>query len=74
MRRETARFKARAADGKIYTVVEYTNMIRSRPISGPAEEVAGSKSLLLTDGRHVNYEDEDTFEIVVTGETLKRVD
>lgn len=73
MRKEIRRLQARGTSGVTYTVVEYQNFTRFTPISGAPQDVPGSKALLLSDGRHVNFIDSETFKIVATGEVIKAV-
>ena len=69
--RLTGQFKASAATGETYTVHEYQEFIESRT-QGGVDWIPGMKELRLNDGSRVNYIDENTFEIVQTGATLKR--
>jgi hypothetical protein len=43
------------------------------PLSGPPQTSKGTIDLILSDGRDVNLIDDNTFEIVQTGEVLKRI-
>ena len=60
-------------EGNRYTVQEWQRMRELRPLNGPVQKVPGMKSLRTTSGLHVNYIDENTFEIVETDTTIRRV-
>lgn len=69
---EINRFKARSDSGSVYTVVEYQTIIHFEGLSSGGS-MKGTKSLVLSDGRHVNYIDENTFKIVATDEIIRKV-
>lgn len=73
MREEIARHECEDDDGSRYTVIEYQNYTRSRPISGPAQNIPTTKELFLSDGRAVTWIDDDTFEIVATDEIIRKI-
>ena len=67
-----ATHRMKADDGTIYEVDEIQEYISSRPHSGGERWIPSLKRLELTDGSHVNHIDDDTFEIVSTGEIIRR--
>ncbi len=69
---ESGRFVCAGADGRRYVVVEYHHMITADPLS-PRHVKSGVKEWLLDDGRHLDPIDDDTFEIVLIGEIIRRV-
>lgn len=60
-------------DGNNYTVIEYTDIIESRALSGSISRIRGMKTLMTSSGHHVNFRSDDEYEVVVTGVKLKRV-
>ncbi|MGI4879210.1 MAG: hypothetical protein ACRYG4_17180 [Janthinobacterium lividum] len=74
MRKFVRSIKARGGSGKLYNVLEYVDQIdvTSKDSAGP-EFLDGMRSLLLSDGRHVNFVTEDEFQIV-GGEAIRKVD
>jgi hypothetical protein len=74
MRKEIGRHDCRGDSGRQYTVVEYQNYRRFQPLNGPAQDVPGTKELFLSDGRDVNFIDENTFQIVLTDEIVRKID
>ena len=70
---EIGRIKACGQNGAAYTIVEYEKVTTLRPISGASQQVKGSKYLRLTDGRHVNFVDDETFKIVATNEIIRKI-
>lgn len=57
--------------GNLHFLDEYTRFAAHQTLSGPPQWVRGSRSLML--GReHVNCVDDNTFEVVMTGQRLKR--
>lgn len=74
MEREVARIKAKADNGKIYTVVTIQEFIEATAISDTsARWIKGMKRLELEDGSPVNYVDDKTFEIVTTDQIIRAV-
>jgi len=72
MEKEIRRFEAVSASGTVYTVVEYQRQIRFSGLQS-SSTVGGSLSLRLDTGEDVNFIDDTTFEIVRTGEKLRKV-
>lgn len=60
-----------ADDGTIYEVEEIQEYSDASSFDGE-EWIEGLKRLELSDGSHVNYIDDDTFQIVATGKLLRR--
>lgn len=73
MRNEIGRYRCRGDSGREYTVVEYQNYRRFQPVSGPAQNVPTTKEMFLSDGRDVNFIDDDTFQIVLTDEVIRTI-
>ncbi|UWQ59946.1 hypothetical protein K3722_07395 [Leisingera caerulea] len=59
-------------EGTIEIVDVFQNFKTHRPLSGPSSEVAGRKEMHLRSGGPVNFIDENTFKVVLTGQTLRR--
>lgn len=72
-KRLVEKFQARGLNGKIYTVHIYEAVIEFKPITGPSITSGGSKVAALSDGRHVNWIDDETFQILDNDEIIKRV-
>ncbi|MFL6843758.1 MAG: hypothetical protein ACJ8ER_02620 [Allosphingosinicella sp.] len=71
---EVERFAAIGDSGRTYTVVIYQKLIEFRPLSGPVQYAKGAMDAKLLDGRDVNPKDTETFEIVETGEIIRKVE
>jgi len=71
MRKEITRYQCIGDSGREYTVIEYQNFMR--PQSGPAQDVLGTKEWFLSDGRDVNFIDENTFQILRTDEFVRKI-
>lgn len=74
MRKEIARYECEDDNLNEYVVVEYQNYTRFTPISGPPEDIPTTKELFLSDGRAVNFIDENTFQIVATDQIIRKID
>ena len=70
--RRTDIFNVEDAQGRVYTIVEYTDFIQAETF-GRSEEVEGLKELRLSNGQHVNLLSEGEFQIVETGTKLRKV-
>lgn len=66
-------FEAVSDDGQTFSVLMYQRMTEHRPLSGPVQQIRGSKRLALSDGRAVNSIDDNTFRIVVGGIIIRKV-
>jgi hypothetical protein len=74
MEREAERIQCRDNAGKNYTIVVYQRYVDAGTVGDDSSKwVKTTKRGTLTDGRHVNRIDDDTSEIVETGEVIKRV-
>lgn len=73
MEREIWRFKARSSKGTEYMIIEYQNFIDASSHQFRDGEVSGLKRLITSDGLMVTYIDPETFKIVDTGETVRKV-
>ncbi len=74
MRRDTRvsrKFDAFDDQGNRYAIVEYQELIESQALGRPPEWIKGMKRLELDDGSPVNFKDENTFEIVMSGVTVR---
>ena len=61
------------AEGRRYTVQEWQKVITTKPLSGASQRLPGSKSFKTACGLHVEYIDEDTFEIFDTHTRIFRL-
>ena len=73
MKKEISRYTCVGDSGREYTVVEYQNFRVFRPLNGPSQEVPTTKELFLSDGRDVNWIDDNKFQIVITDEIVRKV-
>jgi hypothetical protein len=73
MMRETDRFSARGDGGANYTVIEYREVLTETPLRGRRAEALGARDYRLSDGRHVNWIDNETFQILDTNEVIRKV-
>ena len=69
---ERRRIRCRSDDGSEHTIIEYQEMIDVSPVDR-TKSVPGLKTLVDSLGRHCNFTDDDTFEIVVTGQIVRKV-
>lgn len=60
-----------SASGQRFNAVEEVSRINTGGLDGPSS-IPGLSSFRLGDGRRLNKKDENTFEIVATGERLYR--
>lgn len=72
MEKVIATHRMRADDGTFYEVDEIQEFISSHSLSGSEKWVPSLKRLELSDGSHVNHIDDNTFEIVRSGEIIRR--
>jgi hypothetical protein len=72
MEEELARYRCSGDDGTYLTVVEYRFVDIARH-EGKVRRRLGAARLTLTDGEPIRYVDPQTFEIVRTGELLRRL-
>jgi hypothetical protein len=75
MRKEIGRYRCVGKDGREYTVVEFQNFGRyPGSLTRPPEDYPTTKEcFLLSDGSHVNYIDENTFQIVLTDQIVRKI-
>ena len=73
MEREIARWRCRTEDESIVTVVEYQYVAAQLP-GALARHYPGARRLALSTGEVVRYIDATVFELVETGEMLRRID
>jgi len=67
---ELNRFKAKTAEGKEFTLIEYQDYIQDRNSDA---ETPGLKRWTTSDDQHVHYIDGITFKIFETGEIVTKV-
>ena len=67
------RFEATGSSGKFYTVHVYETVIGSTLIGKQHGTARGTREERLSDGRHLEWIDDDTFKIIDTGERIRRV-
>lgn len=70
--RETDRFQVRDDTGRRLTIIQTTRFVVSRTLSGGRSEARGMSTLRTDEGGVVNFISEGTYELVATGETLRR--
>ena len=70
---ETRRFIAKTEAGKVYTIIEKQEMIAAPTFQDPRGELPGQRSFVTATGQHVDYVSTNTFKVVETGETLRKV-
>lgn len=73
MRKEINRYRCIGDAGREYTVIEYQNFTRHQTLNNPPQDIPGSKGCALSDGRDVNWIDENTFQIVQTDEFVRKI-
>jgi hypothetical protein len=73
MEREIARWRCRTEDESLVTVIEYQHVATRAP-GAPARHFPGARRLALSTGDVARYIDAATFELVETGEMLRRID
>lgn len=71
---EVDRFQTKSESGETYTVVEYQTVI-TRRTGGKTRQMRGTKSYVLSDGRHVSPDLKDTelFKILDGDVIIRRV-
>ena len=71
----TDRFTVQDEDGNSYEVREYTSMIDTSTMGDSGSETEGLKEFRTSDGQALNVidQDEGIFELVSTGQTLRRI-
>lgn len=70
---ETDRFAAVAPDRERFVVVERRMAVRYRLISGDFRLALGRCDYITADGRCLNLISDDEFEVVQTGQRIRRV-
>jgi hypothetical protein len=73
MRKEINRYRCVGDSGRQYTVVEFQNFRRHRTLNNPPQDIPTTKECFLSDGRDVNWIDENTFQVVVTDEFVRKI-
>jgi len=73
MMHETDRFEVVGESGQHYFIVESRDMLTTNPLSGNPRRRYGPADYRLSDGRHVNWIDDKTFQILDTKEIIRKV-
>ena len=73
MTKETRRFKAKADDGRIFTIIEYQDFPDAGTIDDRRPTVSGVRRFLTSDGERVDYKPDGTFQIVSSGLILSGI-
>jgi hypothetical protein len=73
MERLIGSHKVKADDGTIHEVLELQEIINAGTFDNPNAIIPGLKRFALRAGGPVNFVDENTFKIVMTGKTVRRV-
>jgi len=72
-RRLTEQFTAKSEDGRQFDLLVYTDILDSGTFQNPAATVEGIKTILTSEGYHVNRVDDLNYEIVELGLNVKKV-
>ena len=67
MRRKIGQFIATDENGRRYTILIYTNVIKAGAVENPSEEVEGMTELKTFEGMAVNRLEKGKYQIVQTG-------
>ena len=70
---EIARFTAKTDKGKIYTIIEYQDVLDSKGFDMPYDKKLGLSYYLTSTGLIVSKIDSETFHIVSTNEFVRKV-
>jgi hypothetical protein len=70
---KTGSFQAVDEDGEAQTIHVFTQFTEYAPISGAAQWLPGLKSHKMSNGNHVNVNDDGTLEDVHTSRKMRRV-
>jgi hypothetical protein len=70
---KTNEFMVKTDGGEQYTIIEYTDVIPAGSFQDPKKEVPGLKTLMTSDGQHVNYREDGTYEIVESGKIARKI-
>jgi hypothetical protein len=70
---ELARYKCLGDDGSNVVVVEYRYVHNSHTENGSPRRYPGARHLILTTGEPVRYVDAYTFEVIESGELLRKI-
>jgi hypothetical protein len=70
--REIDRYDCEDDDSNDYVVIVLQHYVVWQPLSGEREEKPTTKELRLSDGRHVNWLDDETFQIVENDKILRK--
>ena len=73
MEKEIAWWRCRTEDESLVTVIEYQHVADPAP-GASARHYPGARRLALSTGEVARYIDASTFELVETGEMLRRID
>ena len=67
MRRMIGQFIATDENGRRYTILIFTNLVKGGTVENPSMEVEGNKELKTFEGMAVNRLEKGKYEIVQTG-------
>ena len=70
---KTDEFVVVTDDGEALLIIEYTDMIPTGGLDDPFKTIPGQKALLTSRGKHVNYRDFGTYEIVESGQIARKI-
>ena len=71
MRRKIGQFFATDENGRRYTILIYTNVIKAGTVENPSMEVEGMEELKTFEGMAVNRLEKGKYQIVQTGIILQ---
>jgi len=71
MRRKMGQFIATDENGRRYTILIFTNLVKSGKVENPSMEVEGMKELKTFEGMAVNRLEKGKYQIVKTGITVQ---
>lgn len=73
MKQELTRFHAKSKEGITYIVIEYAELIKPQYLNDQTPIFKGQREWFLLDGRSVLQVDADTFQILNTDETIRKI-
>lgn len=72
--RLTGQFTAESEDGRRFDLSIYTEILDAGTLQNPGATLAGAKSILTSEGHHVNRIDDLNYEIVELGLRVKKIE
>lgn len=70
---KTGSFQAADESGQAHTIHVFTQFTEYAPLSGAPQWIAGLKSHKMSNGNHVNVNDDGTLEDVHTSRKMRRI-